>query len=167
MVRVQQEVEDDLGVHRMDPGAVGSLLQREGAGHPFPVGYRAGDGYGPHAGEVGREGNTGGVPAGPAPGRIGGRAAPGLWNAIVSSGAEPARVEGGTVPPDVGVVGGQLVDTQGQCVVWTGRGVIAEPGLGPSDGTRPGLECPQLLPEPCWAPALMHHQVLRGYGLVF
>ena len=40
-IRVLQEVEDDFGVHRMDPWPVGAVLQGEGGGHPLPVGHRA------------------------------------------------------------------------------------------------------------------------------
>ena len=63
------------------------------------------------------------------------------------------------MPPDVRVAGGQLVGSQGQCVVWTGRLVIVEPEPGPSDVTRPGSKRRQVLPQSGWAPALMHHQV--------
>ena len=77
----------------------------------------------------GREGNTGGMPAGPAPVRTGGRLAPGVWDPRLSSGAEATRVEGGRVPPDVGSAGGQLVYTQGQSVVWAGHCVMVEPDL--------------------------------------
>ena len=41
MFHVPQEVEYDLGVHRMGPRPVGAVLQWEGGSHPFPVGYRA------------------------------------------------------------------------------------------------------------------------------
>ena len=62
----------------MDPRDVDAVLQGDEGVHPVPVGYRARDGQRPRAGEVSREGITGGVPAGPAPRRVGGHAAPGL-----------------------------------------------------------------------------------------
>ena len=66
-IRVSQKVEDDLGVQRMDPRPVDAVLHGEGGGHSLPVGHRAPDGHCPRAGEVGGEGNTGGVSAGSAP----------------------------------------------------------------------------------------------------
>ena len=92
--------------------------------------------------------------------------APGLWVQIVSSAAEPPHVEGGRVPPDVGVPGSQLVYTQGQPGVCTDHRVIMEPDLGPGDGTLPGLGRCQVLLEPHWALALMLHYVLCVFGLV-
>ena len=80
MVRVLQELDDALSVHCMGPRPVDAVLEGEGGGHPFPVGYRAWVGHRPHAGEVGCEGHTGGVPAGAAPIRVGGRVAPGFWD---------------------------------------------------------------------------------------
>ena len=35
---VSQEVEDDFGIHCMDPWPVGTVLQGEGGGHPCPSG---------------------------------------------------------------------------------------------------------------------------------
>ena len=64
--------------------------------------------------------------------------APGLQAPIVSSGAEPPRVEGSGVPPDVGC----------------------------GNGTRPGPERCQVLPEARWVRALMYHQVPRVFRLV-
>ena len=83
--------------------------------------------------------------------------APGLWDQVVPSGAEPPCVEGCGVTSDVGVAGGQMVDAEGQRVVWTRRLVIVERDLSPGNGVPPGLERRQLLPEPRWAPAFMHH----------
>ena len=82
-----------------------------------------------------------------------------LGNPIVSDGAEPSRVEGGGVPLDVGVAGGQLVDAQCRSVVWAGCWVVSESDLSSSDGARPGSERRQEFPEPRWASALAHHQV--------
>ena len=166
VVRVPQEVANDLGVHLMHPRPVDAVLQGKGSGHPLPVRYRARDGQCPCAGEVGREGDSGGMPAGPAPRRVGGRLAPGFWDSIVSSGAEPPRVVGGGVPLDVRVAGGQLVYTQGQSVVGAGRRVIMEADLGPGDRARPGSERRQVLPEPRWASALMYHKVPGVHRLV-
>ena len=98
-----------------------------------------------HVQEGGREGDTGGVSAGPAARRIRGRVAPALGDPIVSSGAEQPRMEGGGVSPDVGLSWGQLVYTQGQRVVRRGLGVIVEPDLGLGDGTRPGSKRRQVL----------------------
>ena len=66
-IRVSQKVEDDFGVHRMDPWPVGAVLQAEGRGHPLSVGHRARDGHRPRAGEVGSESDAGGMLAGSAP----------------------------------------------------------------------------------------------------
>ena len=48
-IRVSQEVEDDFGVHRMDPWPVGAVLQGEGGGHSLPVGHRPRNGHRPRA----------------------------------------------------------------------------------------------------------------------
>ena len=99
---------------------------------------------------------TGGSSASPPPPRrIKGRVAPGLWDPVVPSGAEPPCVEGCGVPSDVRVARGQLVDTQGQRLVWTGRRVIVERDLSPGNGAPPGLQRRQLPRH--WAPTLMHH----------
>ena len=111
-IRVLQEVEDDFGVHRMDPWPVGAVLQGEGGGHPLSVWLRARDGHRPHAGEVRGESDAGGVLPGSARRRIGGGVAPGLRDPVGPGRAEPSRVEVGGVPPDVGVAGGQLVNAQ-------------------------------------------------------
>ena len=66
-ILVSQKVEDDLGVHRMHPRSVDAVLQGEGGGHSLPIGHGARDGDCPGAVEVGGEGDTGGMPAGPAP----------------------------------------------------------------------------------------------------
>ena len=63
---VSQEVEDDFGVHRMDPWPPGAVLQGEGGGHPLSVGHRARDGHRPRAGQVSGESDVGGVLAGSA-----------------------------------------------------------------------------------------------------
>ena len=146
--RVPQEVKYDFGVYRVDPRPMGAVLQGEGGGHPFAVGHCTRDGHCPRAGEVGREGNAGGMTARPAPRCIGGRVAPGLWDPVVPSGAEPPCFEGCGVPSEVGVAGEHLVDTQGQRFVWTGRRVVVEPDLSPGDGAGPGPERRQVLPEP-------------------
>ena len=114
VVRVPQEVEDDLSVHCMDPQPVDAVLQGEGGCNALSVGYRARDGHRPRAGEVGSKGDTGGVPAGPASRRVGRRVAPGFRDPILSSGAEQSCFEGGRGPFDVGVAGGQLVYAHGQ-----------------------------------------------------
>ena len=101
-IRVSQEVEDDFGVHCMDPWPVGAVLQGEGGGHPLSVGHRARDGHRPCADEVSGESDAGGVLAGPAPRRIGGGVAPGLRYSVVPGGAERPRVEVGGVLPDSG-----------------------------------------------------------------
>ena len=113
-IRVSQRVEDDLGVHRMDPQPPDAVLQGEGGGHSLPVGHRARDGYCPCAGEGG-EGDTGGLPAVSAPQRVCRGVAPGFQDPVVPGGAEPFRVEVGGVPSDVGVAGGQLVHIQSGC----------------------------------------------------
>ena len=56
------------------------------------------------------------------------------------------------------LAGGQLVDTQGQRIVWTGHQVMVEPDPGPGDGVRPGPEGRQGLRGPRWAPALMPYR---------
>ena len=123
-IRVSQEVEDDFGVHGMDPWPVGAVLQGEGGGNPLPVGHRARDGHCPRAVEVGGESDAGGVLAGPAPRRIGGGVAPSLRDPVVPGGAEPPRVEVGGVPSDVGVAGGQLVHAQRPSVAGADRWVV-------------------------------------------
>ena len=107
---VLQKVEDDLSVHRMDPQPVDAVLHGEGGGQSLPVGHRARDGHCPRAGKLGGEGDTGGVPAGSAPRRVGGGVAPGLGDPVVPGGAEPPRVEVGGVPSDVGLAGTVAVD---------------------------------------------------------
>ena len=67
VVRVPQELEDDLGFHRMDPRLVGAVLQGKGGRHPIPVGYGAWDGQSQRAGDAGCEDDTGGLSAGPIP----------------------------------------------------------------------------------------------------
>ena len=126
---------------------------------PYQSGTVPGICHRPRAGEVGSHGNTDGEPAGPAPRRVGGHVAPSFGDPVVSSRAEPSRVEGGGVPLDIGVAGGQLVSAQGQSVVWAGRCVVMEPDIGDGDRARPGSERRQVLPEPRRAPALMYHQV--------
>ena len=121
---VSQGMEDDFGVHRMDPWPVGTVLQGEGGGHPLPVGHRARDGHCLRAGEVGGESDAGGVLAGPAPRRIGGGVALGLRDRVVPGRAEPPRVEVGGVPPDVGVAGCQLVHAQRPGVAGADRWVV-------------------------------------------
>ena len=158
-VRVPQEVEDDVGLHRMDPRPAGAVLQGEGGGHRLRVGYRARDGHCPCAGEVGSEGDPSGVPAGPAPRCVGGRVAPWLWDPSVPGGAEPPRVGGGGVPLDVAVAGGQLVHARCQSVVRADCRVVVESDLSSVDRARPGLERRSVLPEPCRAAALVHQQV--------
>ena len=123
-IRVSQEVEDDLGVHCVDPWPVNAVLQGEGGGHPLPVGHRAQDGHCPRESEVGGERDARGVPAGPAPRRIGGGVAPGLRDLVVPGGAEPPCVEVGGVPSDVRVAGGQLVHTQRAGVAGADRPVV-------------------------------------------
>ena len=123
-IRVSQEVEDDFGVHSVDPWAVGAVLSGEGGGHPPSVGHGAQDCHRPRASEVGGESDAGGVLAGSAPRRIGGGVAPGLRDPVVPGGAEPPRVEVGGVPPDVGVAGGQLVHFQRPGVAGADRRVV-------------------------------------------
>ena len=123
-IRVSQEVEDEFGVHRMDPWPVDAVLQGEGVGYPLPLGHRARDGHCSRAGEVSGESAAGGVLAGPAPRRIGGGVAPGLPDPVVPGGAEPPRVEVGGVPPDVKVAGGQLVHGQRPVVAGADRWVV-------------------------------------------
>ena len=166
VVRVPQQVEDDLNVHCVDPRPVDAVLQEEGGSHPLPVGYRAQDGHRPRAGKVGSEGITGGRRAGLAPRCVRGRVAPGFWDPLVSSGAEPPCVEGDGVPLDIAMAGGQLVYTQGQSVVGAGFRVVVESDLGCSDRARPGSERCQVLPQPRWASALMYHQVPCVLGVV-
>ena len=165
-IRVPQKVEDDLGVHRMDPRSVDALLQGEGGGHSLPVGHRAGDGHCPRAGEVGGEGDTGGVPAGPAPRRVGGCVTSGLRDPVVPGRAEPPRVEVGGVPPDVGMARGHLVHAQHPSVVGADCWVVMEWELSSGDRARPREELPYVLPEPRRAFALVHHQVSRVCRLV-
>ena len=116
-IRVSQRVEEDFGIHRMDPWPVDAVLQGEVGGQPLPVRHRARDGHCPRAGEVGGERYTGGVPAGPAPRRISVDVAPGLLDPVVPGGAEPPCFEVGGVPLDVGVAVGQLVHAQRPTVV--------------------------------------------------
>ena len=123
-IRVLQEVEDDLGVHRNDPWPVGAVWQGEAGGHPLSVGHRARDGHRPRAGEVGGASDTGGVLAGSATRRIGGGVAPGLRDPVVPGGAELPRVEVCGVPPDVGSAGGQLVHAQRPGVAGADRPVV-------------------------------------------
>ena len=108
-IRVSQKVDDDLGVHCMDPQPVDAVLQGEGGGHSLPVGHRARHGHCPRAGEVGGEGDSCGVPAGSVPRRVGGGVDAGLRDPLVPGGAEPPRIEVGGVPSDVGVDGRQVV----------------------------------------------------------
>ena len=82
-IGVSQKVEDDFGVHRMDPRPVDAVLQGEGGGHPLPVGHRARDGLGPRAVRVGGKSDTGGPPAG--------GVAPGLWEPVVPGGGAGLR----------------------------------------------------------------------------
>ena len=159
-------MEDDFGVHCMDPRPLGAVLQGDKGGDPLPVGYRARDGHRPRAGEVGSEGDTSGVPAGPAPRCVGKCEAPGLRDPIVSGGAEPSRVEGGGEPLDVAVAGSQLVYAQFQSVVGAACRVFVESDLGSGDRARTGSERRQVLLEPCRASALLHHQVPCVLGLV-
>ena len=107
-VHVSQEVEDNFGVHGMDPWPVGAVLQGEVGGHPLSVGHRARDDHRPRAGEVGGESDAGGVLAGSAPRRIRGGVAPGLPDPVLPGGAEPPCVGVSGVPPDVGVAGVSL-----------------------------------------------------------
>ena len=165
-IRVSQKVEDDFGVHRMDPRPVDAVLQGEGGGHPLSVRHCAQDGHCLRAGEVGGESDTGGVPAGSAPRRVGGGVAPGLWDPVVSGGAEPPCIEVGGVPSDVGMAGGQLVHVQRPGVVGADCWVVAESDFSPGDRVRPGPECCYVLPEPRRASALVHHQVSRVFRLV-
>ena len=158
-IRVLQEVEDDFGVHRMDPWLVGAVLQGEGGGHPLPVGHRAPDGHRPRAGEFGRESNAGGVLAGSAPRRIGRGVAPGLWDPVVPVGAEQPGVEVGRVPPDVRLGGGQLVHAQRPGVAGADRRVVVQSDICSGDRACPGPECRHMFPEQCGASALVHHQV--------
>ena len=106
------------------------------------------------AGVVSHEGYAGGVPARPAPRRIGGRVGPGLRDPVVSGGVEPSRVEGRGVPPDIGVGGGQLVDARGHRAISVppgGRGI--RPQLRPWCLARTGapLGAPRATPgSPRW-----------------
>ena len=161
-----QKVEDDLGVHGMDPRSVDAVLQGEGGGHALPVGYRARDGHCPRAGEVGSEGNTSGVLAGPTPRCVGGRVAPGLRDRVVPSGADPPCVEGGGVPPDVGVARGQVVNVQSPSVVRADCQVVVESDLSSGDRARRGPERRYVFAEPRRASSLVHHQVSRVSRLV-
>ena len=165
-IRVSQKVEDDLGVQRMDPQPVDAALQGEGGGHSHPVRHRARDGRCPCAGEVGGEGDTGGVPAGSVPRRVGGGVAPGLRDPVVPVGAEPTRVQVGGVPSDIGVAGGQLVYVQRPGVVGADCRVVVESDLSSGDRARPGPERCYVLSEPGRASALVHHQVSGVFRLV-
>ena len=165
-IRMSPKVEDDFGVHSMDPWPVDAVLQGEGGGHPLPVGHRARDGHCPRAGEVGGESDAGGVPAGPAPRRIGRCVAPGLRDPVVPVGADLPCIEAGGVPPDVGLAGGQLVHAQRPGVVGADYRVVLESDLSPGDRACPGPEHRHLLVEPRRASALVHHQVSRVFRLV-
>ena len=166
VIRVSQKVEDDLGIQRMDPQPVDAVLQGEGGGHSLPVGQRARDGHCPRAGEVGGEGDTGGVPAGSAPRRVTGGVAPGLRDPVVPGGAEPSRVEVGGVPSDVKVAGGQLVQVQRPGVIGSDFRVVVESDFSSGDRACPGPERRYMLPEPRQASALVHHQVSCVFLLV-
>ena len=165
-ISMSQKVEDDFGVHRMDQWLVGAVWQGEGGGQPLPVGHRARDGHCPRASEVGGESDAGGVPAGPAPRRIGGGFAPGLRDPVVSNGAAPSCLEVGGVPSDVGVAGGQLVHAQRPGVAVAARRLVVESDLSPGDRACPGPERRHMLPEQRRASALVHHQVSRVFWLV-
>ena len=163
---VPQKVEDDLSVHRMDPRSVDAVLKEEEGGHSLPFRQRARDGHYPSAGEVGGEGNTGGLPAGPAPRRVRDCVAQGLRDSVVRGGAEPPRIEVGGVPPDVGVAGGQLVHAQCQSVVGAECQVVVEPDLSSGDRARRGPERRYVFPERRRASALVYHQGSRVSRLV-
>ena len=165
-ISLSQEVEDDFGVHCMDPWPVDAVLQGEGGGCTLLVGHRARYGHCARAGEVGGESDAGGVPAGPAPGRITGGVAPGLRDPVVLGGAEPPCVEVCGVPSDVGVAGGQLVHAQRPVLAGADRRVVVYSDLCPSDHACPGPERRHMLPEPRWASALVHHQVFCALRLV-
>ena len=165
-IRVSQKVEDNFGVHRMDPQPVDAVLQGEGGGHPLPVGHPARDGHCARAAVVSSESDTGGLPAGSAPRRIGGGVAPGLREPVVPGGAGPPCVEVGGVPSDVWVAGGQLVHVQRPGVVGADCLVVVESDLSPGDRARPGPERRHVLPEPRRASVLGHHQLSRVFQLV-
>ena len=84
--------------------------------------------------------------------------APGLWDSVLPSGAEPSRFEDGGVQPDVWVLGPTCPSDGSPGNRGTGSRL--------SDGACTGSEPSQELLEPSWAPALMHHQVPRVFGLV-
>ena len=165
-IRVSQKVEDDPGIHRVDPRPVDAVLQGEGGGHSLPVGHRARDGPCSRADEVGGEGDTAGMPAGSAPRRVGGGVVPGLRDPVVPGGAEPSRVEVGRVPSDVGVAGGQLVHIQRPGAIGADCQVVVESDLSSVYLARPGPERSYALPESRQASALVHHQVSRVFRLV-
>ena len=165
-IRVPQVVEDDLGVHSMNPRPAGAVLQREGGGHPLPVGYCARNCFCPRAGEVSIEGDTSGVPARAAPRCVGGRVAPGLRDPVVPRGAEPPRVEGGGVPLEVGVAGGQLVHAPYPSVVRADCRVVVESNLSSGNRAHPGSKRRYVFAEPRRASALVHHQVPCVFRMV-
>ena len=132
LVRMSEEVEYDFGTHCVDPWCLGAVLQGEAGGRPLPVPYCAWHGYHPRAGEVGHEGCSACVLAGPTSWRVGGGMASGHQDIVVSAGVEPPRDDGVGVSPDIRVGGGQVVYAQGHRAVWVDRRVVAE--LDPSPG---------------------------------
>ena len=110
-ILVLQKVEDDLGVHRMYPRPVESVLQGEGGDHSLPVGHGAPDGHCQRAGEVSGDSDTGRMPTGSSSRRVRGGVAPGLRDPVVPGGAELPRVVFGGVPSDIGPCRGVSLST--------------------------------------------------------
>ena len=153
-IRVSQKVEDDIGVHCMDPLLVDAVLQGEGGGHSLAVGHRARYGHCSSAGDVSSEGDTGGVPARSALRRVGGGVAPGLREPVAPGGTEPPCFEVGGSPSDVGEAGGQRSHVQRPGVVGADCRVVVKRTSAPAIVLAQDLSAVTLslshAGPPCW-----------------